>query len=161
MADETTDSLLAALPPKRRRFVLAYIGEAARNATEAARIAGYGAPQSQGSRLLKFAEVAKCVAAFEARARAASVRSKQDFEELLTRIAFGEEVDRVIGPDGKAHSVPPKMRDRLQAVLLIGRIYGWFEDKVTATHHGLDGVLGEMAGVLARKRARAKGGEGE
>ena len=37
---------------KQRLFVLAYLGEANGNATEAARIAGYGQPHSAGPRLL-------------------------------------------------------------------------------------------------------------
>lgn len=48
---------MAGLTPKRAAFVAAYLGEANRNATEAARIAGYAEPGQEGHRLLKIAEI--------------------------------------------------------------------------------------------------------
>ena len=46
------------LTMKQEAFIAAYLGTANGNATEAARIAGYLQPQSQGSRLLKNVEIA-------------------------------------------------------------------------------------------------------
>lgn len=46
------------LTRKQEAFVLAYIGEARWNATEAARIAGYKKPNPEGSRLLAKASIA-------------------------------------------------------------------------------------------------------
>ena len=43
---------MANISPKQRVFVSAYLGEANRNATEAARIAGYAHPNKQGPALL-------------------------------------------------------------------------------------------------------------
>lgn len=48
---------MAGLTPKRAAFVAAYLGEANRDATEAARIAGYAEPGQEGHRLLKIAEI--------------------------------------------------------------------------------------------------------
>jgi phage terminase small subunit len=47
---------------RRQLFVAAYLGAARRNATEAARIAGYQKPGQEGHRLLKIAEVQQAVA---------------------------------------------------------------------------------------------------
>lgn len=46
------EAIVAGLSPKQQVFVSAYIGEANRNATEAARIAGYAHAHVQGPRLL-------------------------------------------------------------------------------------------------------------
>jgi phage terminase small subunit len=54
--------LLAGLTPKQAVFVAAYLGEASRNATEAARIAGYKQPGSYGHDLLKNPEIQSAIA---------------------------------------------------------------------------------------------------
>jgi phage terminase small subunit len=46
---------------KQQTFVAAYLGAAKRNAAEAARIAGYKQPYSQGPRLLRNVEIQKAV----------------------------------------------------------------------------------------------------
>jgi hypothetical protein len=48
---------LAGLTPKQAVFVAAYLGEANRNATEAARIAGYANPGQRGHELVKKREI--------------------------------------------------------------------------------------------------------
>jgi phage terminase small subunit len=48
---------LADISPKQAVFVAAYLGEANRNASEAARIAGYAKPGQQSHRLLKNVEI--------------------------------------------------------------------------------------------------------
>lgn len=49
---ETQGRPQSSISPKQQVFVSAYLGEANRNATEAARIAGYAHPLQQGPRLL-------------------------------------------------------------------------------------------------------------
>lgn len=51
------------LNENRQRFVAAYLGEARRNATEAARIAGYKKPGQQGHALLKVLEIQQAIEA--------------------------------------------------------------------------------------------------
>jgi phage terminase small subunit len=160
MSDDAPDfeELLAALPAKRRAFVVAYVGEAARNATEAARIAGYGSPTSQASRLLTFANVSRAIAAFERASRKATVMSKAEREEWLTRVIAGEIEETIVTVKGGTKKAPARIRDRIQAATLLSRMRGELTDKVEATHHGIDGVLSKMNGVYARKRARDAGG---
>ncbi len=66
------------LPYKRALFVAAFIGTAAGNATEAARIAGYADPKQQGSRLLTFVDVKAAVAAHRAAVEAQGISVQQN-----------------------------------------------------------------------------------
>lgn len=110
---------LDALPPKRRAFVLAYCGEAAGNATEAARIAGYKVPNPEGSRLLAFASVAEAVAIVGAPAESKAIASVEEMQEMLTRVARGEEDDESANPMG----------NRLKAIDLLGKMQGAFIER--------------------------------
>lgn len=47
---------------REQRFIAAYLGVAKQNATQAARLAGYGAPAVTGCRLLKRANVQQSLA---------------------------------------------------------------------------------------------------
>jgi len=85
------------LPDKRKRFVDAYIGPANCCKTQAARLAGYASPTSEGSRLYREPEVR---AAIEERMRELAIPA----EEILARLseqARGNMADFVaIGEDG-------------------------------------------------------------
>lgn len=69
---------------KQHGFVAAYIGEAERNATEAARIAGYKKPGQQGHRLLKNVEIQKAVGEWRAEVKTESIT---DLSYRLARYA--------------------------------------------------------------------------
>lgn len=85
------------LPDKRKRFVDAYIGPANCCKTQAARLAGYASPTSEGSRLYREPEVR---AAVEERMRELAIPA----EEILARLseqARGNMADFVaVGEDG-------------------------------------------------------------
>jgi phage terminase small subunit len=91
MARAATDHpALAGLTEKRRRFVLAYVGEAMGNATEAARIAGYAKPTEEGSFLLRNPQVRDALRSVAAPAENAKIASTEEIHERLTAILRGE-----------------------------------------------------------------------
>jgi phage terminase small subunit len=104
---------LDALPPKRRAFVIAYVGESAGNATEAARVAKYAKPHPEGSRLLRIATVAAAVAAFRV---PAETRAYRGIEEL--RAWWSEMMGAAIEP-----------KDRIKASELLGKSQGAFVER--------------------------------
>jgi len=76
----------ASISAKQRAFVNAYI--TSKNATEAAREAGYKQPHSQGSRLLKNVGIASAIA--KAQSKAAE-KSGVNLEYVLQRLAIEAE----------------------------------------------------------------------
>ena len=108
MGKATTDHpALVGLTEKRRRFVLAYVGEAMGNASEAARIAGYTHPGQQGHDVLKNLEVAAAIKALAAPAEKRSIASTEEIHERLTAILRGEVVSttRVESETGVSEAV--------------------------------------------------------
>jgi hypothetical protein len=116
---------LDALPPKRRAFVLAYVGEARGVAVEAARIAGYAEPHPEGVRLLRIATVAAAVKALQQPAEDAKVAS------LLEQRVFWSAVQRGEFNGGEN---PKAMRDRLKASELLGKSTGAFVAEQPTQH---------------------------
>jgi phage terminase small subunit len=142
------------LPPKRRAFVLAYLGEAAGNATAAARIAGYKAPTEEGCRLLRFAEVAAIVEAHRRRETARAIMTIEELQSFWAAVARGQ-----IPEDG-----PASVKDRLKATELLGKSQGAFIERREITGNVVPVVAiqintsEEQARVmeLARKRSEGK-----
>ena len=115
-----TSTRLRTLSERERRFVDAYMGEAAGNATTAAMAAGYSQRNArpQGSRLLTKANIH---AAIRARVQAdPAVADREARQRLWTDIAFGR--------NGFAQA---RLRDRLKASELLGRSQADFVDR----HH--------------------------
>lgn len=102
----------AELTGRRKRFIDAYLGEASRNATEAARIAGYGTPESQGSSLKKRLKL--FIKEREQEISIASQLSQKETLEIISEIARD-----------KGH------KDRLKAAELMAKIHGVLSEKVT------------------------------
>lgn len=75
---------MAQLTDKQHAFVAAYLGTAERNATEAARLAGYKQPNQQGPRLLVNVGIAEAIAAWREESKEQAVL---DYAYRLTRIA--------------------------------------------------------------------------
>jgi phage terminase small subunit len=97
MGKATTDHpALVGLTEKRRRFVLAYVGEAMGNASEAARIAGYAHPMQQGHDTLRNREVAEAIRALTKPDEDEAIASSERLHKQLSDIALGkvEEVER-------------------------------------------------------------------
>lgn len=83
---------------KRQKFVEALVGPAAGNKTKAAEMAGYAMPESQGSRLSKFVEVAEAV-----EKRLSRVTRAMETDEILyglSQIARGKRPSKVTVEEG-------------------------------------------------------------
>ena len=102
----------------QKKFVDAYMG----NATEAARIAGYKQPHSQGPRLLEKVEIKKAIQQREKKETKVSIATRQQRQEFWTNTMYNGLVD---------------IKDRLKASELLGKSQADFTDKLEAT--GKDG----------------------
>lgn len=92
------------------------MGQAEGNATEAARIAGYGAPAQQGSRLLRSANVATAI---DARRRSDPlIATREERQRFWTEVMKYE--------DTEGHS---DMKDRLKASELLGKTQADFIER--------------------------------
>lgn len=114
---------MAKLTSKQQKFVEAYSG----NATEAAIAAGY-APNSAritASKLLTNPNIVAMIKNREKEPQALRILTRQERQNLWTRIALGE----VDGAD---------MKDRLKATELLGRSEADFTDTLKV---GLPGVI--------------------
>lgn len=140
--------------PKQRAFVLAYCGEAAGNATEAARIAEYKEPGQQGHRLLKNDHVRRAIELLRASEVDKSVMTIGELREFWSRIARGEELD-MYSVDGSLTKDEADLKTRMRASELLGKSQGAFLDKVVVeTGPNLGAVVAKVGEILARKRAR-------
>jgi phage terminase small subunit len=99
------------LTSKRKAFVQAYCGEAAGNASEAARIAGYRSPGVEGCRLLKDARVQAEVRKHAARKEREDIATSDERQMLYTKIMRSEGVEP---------------RDRIKAAETLGKMHGDF-----------------------------------
>jgi phage terminase small subunit len=105
----------ARLNERERRFVEAYMGKAAGNATRAAKAAGYAKTSAKvtGCRLLTKANVR---AAIDARTHAdPAVSDREDRQRFLSQVM---------------HSTKVGMKDRLKAVELLGKSQGDFIKRI-------------------------------
>lgn len=126
----------AGLTEKQRRFVEAYMGQAAGNATESARLAGYegdsGTLRAIASENLTKPNIR---AAIEKRINSDPlVASRFDRQHFWTRVMIGKEFDG---------DQPPAMRDRLKASELLGKTQMDFVHRVE--HTGKDGEAIQLA----------------
>ena len=112
---------------KREKFIAAYLGEANGNASEAARIAGYKQPHSQGPRLLENAEISS-------RVRAVVEEAAMSAEQVLRELAKVA----MLPADGDPKSVTNKVR----ALELLGKHHKLYVEKQEVEHSG--GVNGFM-----------------
>lgn len=85
-ADAATLHVAGGLTYRQRLFVAAYLGQAKGSASEAARLAGYSAPHSQGSRLLENVGVRAAIAAHLSQAAMSA-------DEVLARLSEMATVD--------------------------------------------------------------------
>jgi|SRR5690554_820481 len=119
----------AGLTEKQRRFVEAYMGAAAGNATEAARLAGYGGDENTlsqtGHQNLRNPKISEAI-----NERVDSdplVMTRFDRQRFWSRVVQGKELD---GED------PAQMRDRLKASELLAKAQGDFIERVEHTGKG-------------------------
>ena len=122
------------LNERERRFVEAYMGEAAGNGTKAAEVAGYSARNAgpQGSRLLRKANIRAAIAARTQDDPAVADRMAR--QRLWSDIAFG-----------RGAFAGASLRDRLTASELLGRSQA---DFVQRHHH--ETIGNDIAGARER-----------
>lgn len=99
------------LTPKQLRFVELYEG----NATEAARLAGFKQPQSQGPRLLNNVAICNAIEKRTNKALGKRIATREERQEFWTQTMLDDSA---------------KMPDRLKASELLGKSQADFTDKV-------------------------------
>lgn len=128
------DDPLAGLTGRQRRFVLAYIGEAQGNASEAARIAGYASPMQRGHEAVRNREVRAAIDRYLAQ-RAATADEAVDVLTAHLRAdptaLLGCLVEDVVDVDGV-----PVVRQRFDVQEIKRRGLGRLVKKITPTKQG-------------------------
>lgn len=128
--DPAAPAAPVALTEKQRRFVEAYMGEAAGNATEAAALAGYVGDRNTVSSVgVENLRKPAIRAAIEGLTEADPlVATRFDRQRFWSRVMAGSELDG---------SKPVQMKDRLRASELLARTQGDFIERIDAavTHH--------------------------
>lgn len=111
-----------AVNERERRFVDAYTGPAAGNATAAAITAGYSRKTARqtGSRLLTKAHIRAAIEAATATSANAAILTRQQRQEFWTRVANDPEQE---------------MKHRLKASELLGKSQGDFLERREHEHH--------------------------
>lgn len=157
-------------PSERRiRFVEAYVGPAAGNAAEAARLAGYSCKTAHaasvvGNRLLADVAIQAAVERARAERRAASLMDALEQEQLLAKIARGEIADVHLVKRGPGPAQPEErdvpVSGRLAAIDQLAKRQGAYVSK-----HEISGPDGGPIRVetwaerLRRKAAQYAAGE--
>jgi len=137
----------AGLTEKQRRFVEAYMGAAAGNATEAARLAGYEGDDST-IRAIASQNLTKLNIREAIESRIDSdplVATRFDRQRFWTRVMLGKELD---GEE------PPAMRDRLKAASDLAKAQGDFVERVEVS--GKDGGPIETERSMEDRKARIR-----
>ena len=114
---------------KQEKFVAAYLGEAAGNATEAARIAGYKSPGQEGHRLLKNAEITARVAETT---REYTGTAQEVLDELRdVAMADWREFVEIVKWDknGEPLQVRMDMSSKIKSLELLGKYHQLFVDR--------------------------------
>lgn len=123
------------LTEKQRRFVEAYMGKAAGNATEAARLAGYKG-NNNTLRVVGSENLAKPAIAMAVGQRQKAdplIADRTERQRFWTRVMRGEErVRKFLKIDGETVEVEvdPDYSDRLKAAELLGKASGDFVQRV-------------------------------
>lgn len=131
--------VLDRLTPKRRKFVLAFVGEARGNGTEAARIAGYKKPKQEASFILTNPDVSAAIGTLTAPTEARQIATMEECLEMLTSIIRGEvgEVCTDLAGSPTGEVIPAKPSDRTKAIQQLSRMCGWETKKRSNPHEGL------------------------
>lgn len=126
-----------ALTGKQQAFVEAYIGQAAGNATEACRLAGYKGSKSalgkQGHDNLNNPKIAAALYEATAHLRQHNLMLAEERLKLLARLASGEEPDTFVTKDGW-ESGPCKADTRIRAIQEMNKMQGSYLQQVEHTH---------------------------
>ena len=87
---------LDTLTPKQRKFVTAFLGEADRNASRAAKIAGYACAVAVSNRLLRNASIINAIRETDKKADNALILTVEQRKQKLSEIvSTGEDRDKI------------------------------------------------------------------
>lgn len=138
LSDAQLEQSIARMKPSHRVWFNSYIQDPARDATAAARVAGFGRTQSAtstlGGRLRK--RYRQVIDAYDLRLTQAQIVSPREVQEQLAKIV---------------RDTTNRASDRLKALELVARILGMLQDKLTVDldSSSLRRSLGTLSGRLA------------
>lgn len=115
------------LTAKQSTFIDAYLGEAKMNAAQAARIAGYKHPETQGAENLR--KLRPYIDEVMNERHSNAIATQKEVQEFFTSVLRGEVKEEVVSNSGKILEVPASTKDRLKAAECMGRAYGMFTER--------------------------------
>lgn len=115
------------LTAKQSTFIDAYLGEAKMNAAQAARIAGYKHPETQGAENLR--KLRPYIDKVMGERHTEAIATQKEIQEFFTAVVRGEVKEEVVSNNGKILEVPASTKDRLKAAECMGRAYGMFTER--------------------------------
>lgn len=115
------------LTAKQSTFIDAYLGEAKMNAAQAARIAGYKHPETQGAENLR--KLRPYIDEVMNKRHSNAIATQEEIQKFFTAVVRGEVKEEVVSNNGKVLEVPASTKDRLKAAECMGRAYGMFTER--------------------------------
>lgn len=115
------------LTNKQITFIDAYLGEAKMNSVQAARIAGYKHPETQGAENLR--KLRPYIDEVMNKRHTEAIATQKEIQEFFTSVVRGEVKEEVVSNNGKILEVPASTKDRLKAAECMGRAYGMFTER--------------------------------
>lgn len=115
------------LTNKQLTFIDAYLGEAKMNAAQAARIAGYKHPETQGAENLR--KLRPYIDEVMNKRHSNAIATQEEIQKFFTSVLRGEVKEEVVSNSGKILEVPASTKDRLKAAECMGRAYGMFTER--------------------------------
>lgn len=115
------------LTAKQSTFIDAYLGEAKMNAAQAARIAGYKHPETQGAENLR--KLRPYIDEVMNKRHSNAIATQKEIQQFFTAVVRGEVKEEVVSSNGKVLEVPASTKDRLKAAECMGRAYGMFTER--------------------------------
>lgn len=115
------------LTAKQSTFIDAYLGEAKMNAAQAARIAGYKHPETQGAENLR--KLRPYIDEVMNKRHSNAIATQKEIQQFFTAVVRGEVKEEVVSNSGKVLEVPASTKDRLKAAECMGRAYGMFTER--------------------------------
>lgn len=115
------------LTNKQLTFIDAYLGEAKMNSVQAARIAGYKHPETQGAENLR--KLRPYIDKVMGERHTEAIATQEEIQKFFTAVVRGEVKEEVVSSNGKVLEVPASTKDRLKAAECMGRAYGMFTER--------------------------------
>lgn len=115
------------LTAKQSTFIDAYLGEAKMNAAQAARIAGYKHPETQGAENLR--KLRPYIDEVMNKRHSNAIATQEEIQQFFTAVVRGEVKEEVVSSNGLVLEVPASTKDRLKAAECMGRAYGMFTER--------------------------------